>query len=237
MRNFYTSENNVVSCGSVPRLNDFHVLSVSNCAVRTFQRVRTAAEKTSCHNKPFEAIQTSNDCLQRNVPQRNRAVTWWIRPQNDPCSEPRIFRARLAGRSPLRNLKILGNWHLVTLSSDPLTNLNCFTRYVFRRKQLCPPQLLAALELGRIGRRACFCCFPILTGGGDLFAIEFPPNCFRSNLAAPYMCVSKYEETGAAVAWWRTTNTITMCNPDRVSHPSQTHFLHFSNATLFYNEC
>ena len=103
---------------------------------KRFKLCRTAAaEKTSCHNKPFEAIQTSNDCLQRNVPQRSRAVTWWIRPQNDPCSEARIFLARLAGWSLLRNLKILGNWHLVTLSSDPLTNLNCFMRYVFRRKR------------------------------------------------------------------------------------------------------
>ena len=163
-----------------------------------FIRTRTAAEKTSCHNKPFEAIQTSNDCLQRNVPQRSReerlhggSVHKTILVQNfsgtPGCPKP-----------ALRNLKILGNRHLVTLSSDPLTNLNCFTRYVFRRKQLCPLQLLAAVELGRIGRRACF---PILTGG-DLFAIEFPPNCFRSNLAAaPYMCVSKYEETGAAVAY------------------------------------
>ena len=37
--------------------------------------------------------------------------------------------------------------------------------------------------------------------------------------------------------WWGTTNTITMCNPAHVSHPSKTHFLHFSNATLFDNEC
>ena len=165
--------------------------------------------------------------------------------QNAPCSEPRIFRARLAGRSPLRNLKILGNWHLVTLSSDPLTNLNCFMRYVFRRKQLCPLQLLAAVELGRIGRRGC--CFPILTGG-DLFAIEFRPNCFRSNLVA--RVVSKYEETwagsyGVVVGSRGTTNTITMCNPGQVSLPHlkliffifQTPHFVTMNATFCDNEC
>ena len=132
-----------------------------------------AAEKTSCHNKPFEAIQTSNDSLKRNVRYKEagrlhaRSVLKTILVQNS---------SSMLGFSSLRNLKILGNWHLVTLSSDPLTNLNCFMRYVFRRKQLRPFQLLAALELGRIGRGGC--CFPILTGG-TLFAIEFRPNCFR----------------------------------------------------------
>ena len=90
-----------------------------------------AAEKTSCHNKPFEAIQTSNDCLERNVRYKEagrlhaRSVLKTILVQN--------FSSML-GFSSLRNLKILGNWHLVTLSSDPLTNLNCSKRFVFRRK-------------------------------------------------------------------------------------------------------
>ena len=159
MRNFFTSENNVVSCGSVPRLNDFHVLSVSNCAVRTFQRIRTAAEKTSCHNKPFEAIQTSNDCLQRNVPQRSREERLHGESVHKTILVQNFSGTAGCPKPALRNLKILGNRHLVTLSSDPLTNLNCFTRYVFRRKQLCPPQLLAALELGRIWARLLFSYF------------------------------------------------------------------------------
>ena len=90
-----------------------------------------AAEKTSCHNKPFEAIQTSNDSLERNVRYKEagrlhvRSVLKTILVQN--------FSSML-GFSSLRNLKILGTWHLVTLSSDPLTNLNCSKRFVFRRK-------------------------------------------------------------------------------------------------------
>ena len=126
-----------------------------------------AAEKTSCHNKPFEAIQTSNDSLERNVRYKEagllhaRSVLKTILVQN--------FSSML-GFSSLRNLKILGNWHLVTLSSDPLTNLNCSKRFVFRRKL----QVSASCRVG-IGSdcvlcvvRWIVCCFPILTGGGGL---------------------------------------------------------------------
>ena len=99
-------------------------------------------------------------------------------------------------------------------------------RYVFRRKQLCPLQLLAAVELGRIGRRAC--CFPILTGG-DLFAIEFRPNCFRSNLVA--RVVSKYEETGA---WSRgSPPTPSPCVTRVKFHAAALIFFVFTFTTLF----
>ena len=65
-----------------------------------------AAEKTSCLNKPFEAIQTSNESLELNVRYKEagllhaRSVLKTILVQN--------FSSML-GFSSLRNLKILGN--------------------------------------------------------------------------------------------------------------------------------
>ena len=116
-------------CGSVPRLNDFHVLSVSNCAVR--QQLKRPVVTIS----PLRPYRHQTTVSNVKCHKERERLHGEFAHKTILVQKLEFLLARLAGWSSLRSLKILGNWHLVTLSSDPLTNLNCFMRYVFRRKR------------------------------------------------------------------------------------------------------
>ena len=128
-----------------------------------------AAEKTSCHNKPFEAIQTSNDsnvtCHKETERFHGESVHKTILVQK---------LSRHAWLDLELNVKVGNPW-------KPTFGDTVFRPFdkskLFQEIRFSSEARPVSCRRG-IGSD----CFPILTG--DLFAIEFPPNCFRSNLVS-----------------------------------------------------